>query len=298
VSHGQLGTLAIIERNLEEAAERYGAALALFRQLGEPAMEAVTLHQLGLVFQEMEQWEESELYYREAARIKEERGLIGGANGVVSTWSQLAVLCDLAGKTTAAENWYRKAIEAGRRHETPKGLAISLANLARLLARQPEQLGEARELAEEALSIGRTLDSSAELMWSIYNVLVYIADRDSRFTKAREYRRLAREAKRGFAGTQYDLRRHAGLLQAVVAACLGQEEALTSVAVHQRSMRVSGEGWSRVADAIEGLLAGERDVDSLCANLHLDGAMIIETILHALEDPSALDDLLGDSEPA
>ena len=69
VTLGQLGTLAMREGNLDEAAERYRAALALFQQLGEPADES-RWHQLGRVFQEAQEWDEAERHYREAARIR------------------------------------------------------------------------------------------------------------------------------------------------------------------------------------------------------------------------------------
>jgi hypothetical protein len=47
----------------------------------------------------------------------------------------------------------------------------------------------------------------------------------------------------------------------------------------------------RVA-AIRRVLAGERDVDALCADLDRRDSMIVEAILQGLADPSALADLL------
>jgi tetratricopeptide (TPR) repeat protein len=283
--------------NFQEAIERHAADLELCRQMRDPAMESVAWNQLGRVFHEMRQWEEAERHYREAARIKEENGMIGGANGAVTVWNNLALVSASAGKISAAESWYQKAIEACRKFDTPAELSVMLVNLASLLSEQPGRLEEARELAEEALTIKQALDPRTTEIWKTHTILANIADRASRLTAAREYRRLAREAKRSFAGTRYELRQHAELLTAVTAACFGQEEALPLVAAYQRAMRAGGEGSRRAADAIDRLLAGEHDADALYEGLGPDSALIIETILRALEDPSTLDDLLGNSEP-
>ena len=112
---GQLGTLAMREGKLDEALTRHRAALALFQQLREPAMEAVAWHQLGMVFKEAQQWDEAERHYRESARIEEEMTATSPAPR--RTWNQLAIVSEAAGKPEAAEGWYRKAIEADRAHQ-------------------------------------------------------------------------------------------------------------------------------------------------------------------------------------
>ena len=175
VALGQLGTLAMLEGNLKEAAERYNAALTLFQQLGEPASEATLWHQLGIVFQEASAWDDAEKCYREAARIKEELGMISGPNGAAGTWGQLAILSGSAGKPEAAEMWYRKAIHGFRGADDQVNLSKTLHNLAGLLMNLPGRLTEARQLAEEALAIDKTLDPGAAAIWKTYGILAEIA---------------------------------------------------------------------------------------------------------------------------
>ncbi len=301
-SLSQLAALALREGNLNEAADRYRAALALFQQLREPASEAVGWHQLGMVFRRAGQVAEAERHYRESARIEEERGNLAGA---AQTWNSLAIMSKEANKPDVAEMWYRKAIEAMQEGGFADRGSKAISNLANLLQTQPGRLAEARQLAEEALAIDKTLDPGAAEIWATYNILAEIADREARAatedrlkaelqTKAREHRRLAREAKRNFAGTRHELRQHASLI-------LG-----TVMAVQDRKQRKQLEntlpdleqrGWTNLVTAIRRILAGERDADALCAALDFEDSMIIETILTGLADPQTLADLMPSEPP-
>jgi tetratricopeptide (TPR) repeat protein len=300
---GQLGTLAMLEGRegwFEEALAAFQAALALDQQLGEPAEQAVDWHQLGRVFQESGQWDEAERHYRESARIKEERGDLAAA---AQTWNQLANVSILAGKPEAAEMWYRKAIEAMQRGSSGDRGAKAISNLAALLQTQPGRLAEARRLAEEALVISRTIDPGAAEIWKIYSILGEIGEKEAAATsddrlkaglqtKAHEYRRLAREARRNFAGTRHQLRRLAPLVLATVAACAGQAEGLQAVKQFQPMLAQAGTEGQALSRALDRILAGERDEASLCEGLGANSAMIVETILQGLADPSSLADLL------
>ncbi len=291
VSLGQLGTLALQQGDLTEAVRRYQEALALFQRLGEPTVEAQVQHQLGLAFQQARQWEQAERHYREAASLKEQRGDLAGA---AQTWNQLAVVCELSGRPEAAETWYRKAIDGGKATGDTVGVSKGLSNLAGLLLAQPDRLAEARRLAEEALAIMQTLDPGAAQIWKTYNILAQIAERQSRPDAAAAYRRQARDAKRRFAGTAHELKRHLPLIRATVAAVADPAQA---PALDQALTQRAQHGWTRLVAAIRRLLAGERDADALCAELDPEDAMIVETILQALDDPAHLHRLAGDDPP-
>jgi tetratricopeptide (TPR) repeat protein len=283
---GQLGSLALQEGDLADAVKRFQEALELFQRLGEPATEAGVQHKLGLAFARARQWEQAEQHYRESARLNEQCGDLAGA---AQTWNQLANLNQFAGKPEAAETWYRKAIEGGRKTEDTLPTARALSNLANLLQAQPGRLVEARQLAEEALAITKTMDPGAAEIWNIYSILAKIADQKSPPDRAAEYRRLAREAKRNFAGTAREMKRHlrviVGTLQAIHDPGKADDfrTALSQMEKH---------GWTNLVAAIRRILAGERDEQALCAPLDLQDSMIIETILRAIADPSTLSALL------
>ncbi len=300
VTLGQLGSLAETEGKLEEALGRNREALALFQRLREPASEAVAWHQLGRVFQEARQWDEAERHYRESARLKEKHGNLAGA---ARTWNQLAILSNNAGRPDAAETWYRKALEVFRSAKDQLSVSGGLNNLAGLLRTQPGRLAEARGLAEEALAIRKTLDPGAVEIWKAYNILAKIADQEAAAAggdrpkaelqqQAAQHRRAARDAKRNFAGTRHELKRHVPLIVATLAACQGNPQARQAVARYQEAMRKGQPEWGKVADTLDRILSGERDAEALCEGLELNPSMLIETILEALADPSTLEDLL------
>jgi tetratricopeptide (TPR) repeat protein len=308
---GQLGTLAMREGKLAEAADRYRAALALFQQLREPKSEAVAWHQLGMVFEKARQWDEAERHFRESARIEEERGHLAAA---AQTWNQLAIVSKWAGKPDAAELWYRKAIEGGRKHGDLLPTSRAIANLAGLLLSQPGRLAEARQLAEEALAIKQTLDPGAAEIWNTYSILAQIAEQEALGVppsagsgggpaeagtpnRAREYRRLAREAKRNFAGTRHELRQFAPVILATVAACAGRAEGLQAVKQFQLVLAQNGPEGVALSRVLDRILAGERDEAALCEGLQYNAGMIIDAILAGLRDPQTLADLLP-SEPS
>lgn len=194
--------------------------------------------------------------------------------------------------SSATGSGLRKAIDGFRSGGHTARPSACLSNLASLLKTRPGRLDEARELAEESLAIKQTLDAGAAKIWTPYDILAEIADQQSQPDQGAKYRRLAREAKRNFAGTAHEMKRHAELIGAVVAVCGGQDDFRALVAAHAGAMHQGGGEWFACADAIESILAGERDEQRLCENVGLTESMIIETILRAIADPSTLSGLL------
>lgn len=283
---GQLGTLAMMEGDLVDAVQRFQEALKLFQSLGEPAMEAVARHQLGVAFQKAQQWEQAEQHYRESARIEEQVGNLAGA---AQTWNQLAILNQLTGKPEAAESWYRRAIGGSQSLGDTALLPKCLNNLANLLQKQPGRLDEARQLAEEALAIDKTLDAAAAGIWATYNILAKIADQQSQPERAAEYRQLARTAKRNFSGTLQEMKKHLPIIFGTVQAVLDPGNADEfRIALSQMEQR----GWTNLVAAVRQILAGERNEQVLFAPLDLEDSMIIDTILRAIADPTTLSALM------
>jgi tetratricopeptide (TPR) repeat protein len=278
----QLGTLALVQNNLTEAAQRYQEALQIFQQLNEPTSEAIVWHQLGMTFANSCQWEAAEQAYRQSAQIKEAQGLIGGSNGAATTWNQLAIVSEGAGKLTEAEAWYRKAITAARAICDLIALSKRLSNLANLLQQFPNRLNEAKQLAEESLAIKQTLDPAATEIWNTYGILAQISDQQGDPDKAKEYRCLSRTARANFAGTEYELRQHAPLIEGVVRAVVDAE---VRQQLEPLLEDMVSRGWQNLIAAIRQILNGERDEDILCEGLGGIDSQVVLAILDQVKRP-------------
>ncbi|BAY09462.1 CHAT domain-containing protein [Calothrix sp. NIES-2098] len=288
VSNLQLATLAMLQGNLSEAEQRYREALTTCRQLNEPAQEAAAWHQLGIVYEKGKQWDDAEDAYRTSAQIQESLGNLADA---ASTWGQLGNLNALAGNLGEAEAWLRKALKQYQKLENQANASQTLSNLAFILQNQPHRLSEARQLAEEALAIHKTLDPAAAEIWKTYDTLAKIADKQGNTTQAKEYRRQARQAKAAFAGTQYELRQYGQFIARVVDA-VDNAEIREQLEVEMENL---AEVWQNLVAAIRLILAGERDENILCEQLNLEESMIISAILRGIADPQSLEALLNNS---
>ena len=278
VVQGQIGTLALVQNNLTEAAQRYQEALQIFQQLNEPAMEAVAWHQLGMTFKESRQWEVAEQHYRQSAQISEAQGYLAKA---AATWNQLAMVSEGAEKWAEAEAWYRKAVYEGFiRTGDHINASKAINNLADLLQKFPNRLNEAQQLAEESLAIKQTLDPAAAMIWLTYNTLAKISDQQGEPAKAKDYRRLSRTARANFAGTEYELRQHAPLIDGVVRA-VGDAEVRQQLESILENM--ISRGWQNLIAAIRQILNGQRDEDILCERLDIDDSQIILAILNQVK---------------
>jgi len=293
VDLGQLGTLALLQRDYAEARRRYAEALATFQALGEPEHQAIYLHQLGRAAQELRDWDEAERCYRESLRLKEAGNNLAGVAG---TANQLGLVCEGAGRPTEAETWYRRALDAfhtlgDRRYE-----AVCANNLASLLldvealppAARPapfsgrDLLAEAEKYARRAQEIREALNDPSSEVWKTYSTLAQIAERRGRPDEALRWRRREQESFAAFAGAGVEIRQFEPLIAQVVAACEGSEEARKWVQGEFHKMQAGGDEWARNAAVMHRILDGERDVENLTDGLGRTGALIVRRILAAL----------------
>jgi hypothetical protein len=146
------------------------------------------------------------------------------------------------------------------------------------LANQPNRLPEAHQMATAALAIDRNLDSTPEI-WKTYILLARIATAQGEIDKAKEYRQLARTTKAAFAGTQFELQRHAQFIELVVAAV---GDATAREQLEPVLVQLVESGWGQLVAAIRQVLAGEREVEALWDDLDLEDSMIIAAILRGV----------------
>lgn len=281
VSKGLLGTLARMQGELAMAAELLQEAVILWRSLNEPVSEAVDLHQLGIVYLEAKQWKKAEEVFREVARIQDERGGVAGSIGTGNSWNELALVCKDSGRLEEAEKWFRKALKAYQDAKDWHFLAMTLSNLAILLAKDPARLDEACGLAEESLAIKETLDPAAAEIWKTYAILADIATKQGESSQAAAYRAKSRQVYAAFPGAQQQVQQYGRMIAAVVQAAIYpalQPELEPSL---EEGIRL---GWGNQVAAIHRILSGQRDEAVLCEPLNFMDAAIIRAILEGIAE--------------
>ena len=293
VDLGQLGTLALLQRDYAGAHRRHTEALAAFQALGEPEMEAVAWHQLGMVAEELRDWDEAERCYRESLQLKEAGNNLAG---VASTANQLGAVCQQAGRPAEAETWYRRALAIGEQLGSQKEIALRCNNLAALLldvealppATRPapfmdrDLLAEAEAYAQRARKIREALDDPSSEVWKTYSLLAQIAERRGRPDEARRWRRREQESFAAFAGAEAQLPSWVEpVARSVVAACQGSEGGREAVDEALRQMAETDD-WRNLPPVIRRILDGERDLASLTDGLDCYDALIVRRILAAL----------------
>ncbi|WP_292994356.1 TIR domain-containing protein [Nitrosomonas sp.] len=109
VSKGQLATVRLLQRRYPEVLKAYAELREKFTQLNEPHMIAVSWHQTGNAYQEMNQPEAAENAYYEALAIDVR---LGDVSGQADTLMQLGSLYgNVLGSLEKAVDFYRQAAE-------------------------------------------------------------------------------------------------------------------------------------------------------------------------------------------
>jgi CHAT domain-containing protein/tetratricopeptide (TPR) repeat protein len=155
------------DQSLRHALEDFQEALQLWRQLGERAEEAYTLHEVGYVWSKLKDQQKALEFYSQAVSIWEVTN--NHQLDEASTLYNLGNLYSSSGKTASALECYQRAIEF-RRSKGDKGpLAFALTNLGQLYI----NIGEfeaALKSHQEALALRRELEDLEGEARSLSNI--------------------------------------------------------------------------------------------------------------------------------
>ncbi|MFF4017901.1 TIR domain-containing protein, partial [Streptomyces sp. NPDC001843] len=103
----QLGIIAQLRGDYQQAEERYRACLTMAEELGDRSGIASSYHQLGMIAQERGDYQQAEERYRACLTIKEE---LGDRSGIASSYHQLGIIAQLRGDYQQAEERYRASL--------------------------------------------------------------------------------------------------------------------------------------------------------------------------------------------
>ena len=158
-------------------------------------------------------------------------------------------------------------------------VAKAYCNLADLFLNQG-RLDEAEDYAHQARKIRETLDLSAE-PWNTFSILAGISERRGKKDEAIEWRRKEQEAYAAFAGSDQTVEQWMPIIEAVVAAAQGNQQAASELEAILQDMSQSDD-WRNLASVIRRILEGSAARCSATVWAGGTAAIIVREILGRL----------------
>jgi tetratricopeptide (TPR) repeat protein len=182
VRYHLIGSAALQQRRLDEAADWYTRSAALNEELGDQSRLAMCYHQLGVVAQERRRLDEAEGWYTRALAIEED---LGDRPGLAGSYHQLGMVAQHRGRLDEAENWYTRALAIEEDLGGRPKLAISYHQLGRV-AQDRGRLDEAENWYTRALTIREELRDRPGLALS-FGQLGLLAESRGNLSQALEW---------------------------------------------------------------------------------------------------------------
>ena len=163
---GELGNLASLQGNYEEAREFYKQSLEITERLGDQSGRATSLHNLGILAQDQGNYEEARGLYEQSLQIRER---LGDQQGRASSLHQLGMIAQDQGKYEEARELYEQSQEIFEQLGNQSGRASSLHQLG-MIAQDQGNYEEARELYQQSLQIDEQLGDQSGRASSLYQL--------------------------------------------------------------------------------------------------------------------------------
>lgn len=222
--------------------------------------------------------------------------IINNDLGAGSDCYQLGIIASSTGRNGEAENWCKRAIEACHRAKDIYHEAMCLNALASLYLSR-NRLDESEAYARRAFAIVETLDLSSE-PWKVYSLLAQLAEKRAvedpahsagRMDEVREWRRKEQESFAAFAGSDTQMKQYEPLIAAIVQAANGDEKVKAYLESQYPNMKAGSPDWAETANAIQLIVAGERDSEKLLSGAESQSGLVIRRVLQALNGEQMVD---------
>jgi predicted ATPase len=149
----EMGYIAVVSGNREEAGRLYEQSLALYQALGDRYGTALALYALGEVAQHLGVYDQAKQWYEESLAIRQ---ALGDRRGIADSLSSLGLLANFQGRTEEGECLARGSIAIRRELGGQVGIARGLYDLSASLM-EFGRYAEARSLLEESVAIFNNL---------------------------------------------------------------------------------------------------------------------------------------------
>ncbi len=175
------GNIAYERGDYEAARPLYAEALALRRQLDDGRGIASCLNNLGNIAYDTRDMPEAKRLFEEARNGHEAHG---NGHGKAIALSNLANVLGQENNFTQARACHEEALSLFREFADLHNIALTLNNMAYKILKCPD-FTAARPLLEESLRIGRILESSDSVAWSVMGFVMLAVHQDENERAAR-----------------------------------------------------------------------------------------------------------------
>ncbi len=160
-----IGNVHFSQGNTEQALNFYQQSLALNESLGNKAGIAITLGNIGAVYQSNGQsngdYEQALNYYQKSLTLKE---ALGDKSGIAITLSNLGAIHQATGNSEQALSVSQKSLELFEAMGDKDGIATALGNIGILYRKQGHYL-QALDFARRATALAKEI-GSLDVLWS------------------------------------------------------------------------------------------------------------------------------------
>ncbi|MEU6272709.1 tetratricopeptide repeat protein [Streptomyces populi] len=177
----QLGIIAELRGDYEQAEERYRASLTIVKELGDRFGIAASYHQLGIIAELRGDYEQAEERYRASLTIKEK---LGDRFGIAASYHQLGIIAELRRDYEQAEERYRASLTILEELGDRSGIATSYHQLG-IIAQKWGDYEQAEERYRASLTIREELGDRSGIAGS-YHQLGMIAQEWGDYQQAEE----------------------------------------------------------------------------------------------------------------
>uniref|UniRef100_A0AAU3HVD2 Tetratricopeptide repeat protein n=1 Tax=Streptomyces sp. NBC_01393 TaxID=2903851 RepID=A0AAU3HVD2_9ACTN len=181
ISYHQLGIIAELRGNYQQAEERYRASLTIKEELSDRSSIATSYHQLGIIAQLRADYQQAEERYRASLTIKEE---LSDRSGIATSYHQLGIIAQKRGDYEQAEERYRASLTILEELGDRANIAISYHQLGRI-AELRGDYQQAEERYRASLTIAEELGDRSGIAAS-YHQLGIIAQERGDYEQAEE----------------------------------------------------------------------------------------------------------------
>ncbi|MDJ0798020.1 MAG: tetratricopeptide repeat protein [Calothrix sp. MO_167.B12] len=187
-TYHQLGIVAQELREYQQARDYYQQALEINIEYGDKYNCASTYHQLGYVAQELGEYHQARDYYQQALEINIE---YGDKYNCASTYHQLGMVAQELGEYHQARDYYQQALEIFIEYGDKYKYANTYHNLG-IVAQKLGEYHQARDYYQKALKIFIEYENRYSCA-RIYHNLGVVAHELGEYHQARDYYQQALE---------------------------------------------------------------------------------------------------------